>query len=216
LKNASIFRERAIEKYIQRKEQHTILQLVSPRVSLFLWVLVLLFFSGVVLIWSVQLPITVSGMGVVIQQNTATKPVKQETIVLLILSPDQLPNLRVGQPVTITAGPANSSFTSSIERVETGVMNPTQVRTQFNLQGTLAQAITGPSAIATVQVAPGTQAMTYLGSQGQAQIQIGSESVLSLLPGFNQITMTNFSGLLATIENFFISLPGFFKTLLKN
>ena len=158
----------------------------------------------------------VSGMGVVIQQNTTTKPVKQETIVLLILSPDQLANIRVGQPVTITAGPAKSSFTSSIEHVETGVMNPDQVRTQFKLQGTLAQVITGPSAIATVQVAPGTQAMTYLGSQCQAQVQIGSESVLSLLPGFNQITMTNFNGLLATIENFFISLPGFFKTLLKN
>ncbi len=168
-------------------------------------------------------------MGVVIQQQAvnkaqAAKTAQQtgnkqqtmpETIVLVVLPPDQLANLRAGQPVTITAGAANNTFSSTIEQVETGVMNPSEVRTQFNLPAALAQVISGPAAIATVHVAPGA-AMTYLGSQGQAQVQIGSENALSLLPGLNQLSMTNLTTIFTNIERFFLSLPGFFNTLVKH
>ena len=37
----SIFRKRAVEKYMQRQEMHVVLRLVSPRMFLFLWLLLL-------------------------------------------------------------------------------------------------------------------------------------------------------------------------------
>ena len=65
----SIFRERAIEKYMRRQEINVVLRLVSPRVSIFLWALCLLFFAAGVLAWSIQTPVVASGQGLVIQQN---------------------------------------------------------------------------------------------------------------------------------------------------
>ena len=38
----SIFRKRALDKYMQRQELHVILRLVSPRMFVFLWALLLL------------------------------------------------------------------------------------------------------------------------------------------------------------------------------
>ncbi len=56
----SIFRKRAIEKYMQRREMHVILRLVSPRMFVFLWMLLLLSVGAGVLVWSIQEPCRVS------------------------------------------------------------------------------------------------------------------------------------------------------------
>jgi len=71
--------------------------------------------------------------------------------------------------------------------VEGGVMSPAAVTTQLNLPVQLTQTLSGPSVVAVASVQPMSLAKTYLGSQCQAQVQIGTQSVLSILPGFNAI-----------------------------
>src|SRR5436309_1517404 len=122
----SIFRKRAVEKHIQKRERHVILRLVSPPMFIFLWALLLLSVGVGGLVWTIQEPVVIQGKGVVVQQTTGTgKTAQKQIVVLLILSPDQQANLKVGQPVRITIASSNIIFNSTIKQVEKGVMSPT-------------------------------------------------------------------------------------------
>lgn len=184
---SSIFRQRALDKYMQRQELHVILRLVSPRMFKFLWILLLLVVGAGALVWSVQEPILVQGKGAVVQPKAVNGKATPAIVVLLLLPPDQQANLKVGQPVTISISGTNITFNSTIQTIEAGVMSPAAISTQINLQVPLSQTIAGPSVVATATVQPMSLAQTYLGSQCMAQVQIGSQSTLSVLPGFENV-----------------------------
>ncbi len=184
----SIFRQRAVEKHIQKRERHVILRLVSPPMFVFLWALLVLSIAGGAIVWTIQEPVVVQGKGVVVQQNAANTKTAQKIIVLLLLPTDQQAKLKVGQPVRITIG-ANIIFNSTIDQVENDVMSPTAISSKYTAQAApLAQTLAGPAVVATAAVEPMSQAQTYLGSQCQAQIQIGSESIVSMLPGSDNVS----------------------------
>jgi hypothetical protein len=186
----SMFRDRAIEKYFQRQERHNILQLVSPPMWTFLWILLLLLLVATLLSWYIQVPITTSGEGIVIEQ-TATSGVHSESgiVILLLMAPDQASALRSGEPVnmtitsTIVGTHSSNILNGSIEQVIAGMMSPTTIRSEFSIPAPLADNISGPSVVAIARVEPATVADMYLGSLGQAEVQTGSERVLSLMPG---------------------------------
>ncbi|GHO97648.1 hypothetical protein KSF_076960 [Reticulibacter mediterranei] len=184
----SIFRQRAVEKHIQKRERHVILRLVSPPMFVFLWVLLALSVAGGALVWTIQEPVVVQGKGVVVEQNVANTKTAQKIIVLLLLPTNQQANLKVGQPVRITIG-SNIIFNSTIDQVEKDVMSPTAISSKYTAQAApLAQTLSGPAVVATAAVEPMSQAQTYLGSQCQAQIQIGSESIVTMLPGIDNLS----------------------------
>jgi hypothetical protein len=200
----SIFRQRAIDKYMQRQELHVILRLVSPRMFKFLWVLLLLAVCAGALVWSFQEPIMVQGKGLVLQPKATNGKNVQEIVVLLLFSPDQLGKLKVGQPVSISIATANITFNSTIQTIEPEVMSPAAISALANSQPSLAQTISGPSVVATAPVEPMSVAQTYLGSQCEVQAQIGSQSVLSMVPGISEV------------PQFFSNIPGFFNQILQN
>lgn len=187
LSNQSIFRQRAIDKYMQRQEAHVVLRLVSPRMFLSLWLLLLLAVGGGILVWSIQAPVLVQGQGLVVQAKAMDKKSTQGIIVLLLFPPDQQAHIRIGQPVSINIATANITFNSTVQRIETGVMSPAEISTQINSPLPLAMTISGPSIVAVAPVEPMSLAQTYLGSQCQVQVQIGSQSVLSMLPGYENV-----------------------------
>jgi hypothetical protein len=179
----SIFRESAVQKYLQRQEQGVLLRAISPPMFALFWILLLFLLSAGILAWCVQVPVSIAGQGVVVAQNTAGSA--GEVVAALFFAPDRRADLRIGQPVTITIGPGTSRLTSSIERVETNVISPDDARTRFGLQGSLTQVITAPSVIVYAQLGSAASASIYAGSLCAAQVQIGSQRVLSLFPGFN-------------------------------
>lgn len=209
--NNSIFRKRALEKYMQKQEMHVILRLVSPRMFGFLWLFIILAICAGAVVWSIKEPIVIQGKGVVLQQKAANGK-KAQVVVLLLLPSDQQANLKVGQPVTISIASANINFHSSIGMVEEGVMSPAAISMQVNLQlpTSLAQTVAGPSIVASAPVEPMSQAQTYVGSQCDAQVQIGTQSAISFMPGFHA-AMTFFSQVPQYIRN----LPTTFQNIKK-
>jgi hypothetical protein len=186
----SIFREQAIKKYIQRQEQSVLLRVISPPAFVFLWILLLLFLGMGILIWSVQVPITVAGQGVVSEGGTEGETAGQEgqeVVAVLFLPPGQQAGLRVGQLANVSIGTSQISLTGIIEHVATDLISPSEARTRFKLQGEFAQLITGPSVMVTIRIGPASSAHIYVGSLCSAQMQVGSQNVLSLLPGLQQI-----------------------------
>lgn len=184
----SIFRESAIKKYLQRQEQGVLLRVISPPAFAFFWMVLLLFFGMGVLAWSVQVPITVAGQGVVVEEGSPGQSGQggqevQEVVAVLFLPPDHQTDLRKGLPAQVSIGPTAISLTGFIEQVEADLISPGEARTRFHLQGELAQVITGPSVMVTIALGSAASAHVYVGSVCSAQVQIGSEHVLSLLPG---------------------------------
>jgi hypothetical protein len=207
----SIFRKRALDKYMQRQEAHVVLRLVSPRMFVFLWALLLLSVGAGALVWSIQQPIIIQGKGVVVQPKTANGKIGKAIVVLITIPPDQQANVKVGQPVSINIATANITFNSTIQTIENGVMSPAAITTQLNLPIPLTQTLSGPSIVALAPVEPMSLAQTYLGSQCQAQVQIGTQSALSVLPGVN-----NIPGYIGTVHQLFANLVQTIHNLLKH
>ena len=210
----SIFRQRAVDRYMQRRELHVILRLVSPRMFLFLWTLLFLAVGAGCFVWTIQQPILAQGKGIVAQPKVTSRTLAPQIVVLLLFPPDMQASLKVGQPVSISIAAAHITFNSTIQTIETGVMSPAAISAQLNLQNlqpALTQAISGPAVVATAPVEPMMQAKTYLGSQCQIQVQVGTQSVLSQLPGYS-----NISRLFKSLPAFFSKIPGFFNSLWQN
>ena len=173
---------------MQGQEAQSILRLVSPRMFLSLWMLLVLAVGGGVLVWSIQEPVIVQSKGYVVQPKQLPGEKAQGYMVLLLFQPDQQAHLKIGQAVSIRVATTNITFTSAIQTIETGVMSPAAISDQINLQPPLALTIDGPAIVVLAPVEPMSLAQISLGSQVQGQIQVGSRSVLSLLPGYSNIT----------------------------
>jgi hypothetical protein len=107
-------------------------------------------------------------------------------IAVLFLSPQQSRDLHIGQPAVVSIGSTPINVSGTVEHVDTAIISPNQARSRFNLQGGLAQVITEPSITVTIFIGLAASNQMYAGSLCNAQIQTGSQSALSLLPGFNQ------------------------------
>lgn len=173
---------------MQRQDGHVVLRLVSPRMFLSLWLLLLLAVGGGVLTWTIQMPVMIQGKGLIVQRKAADGKTLREGSVLLLFPPNQRASLKVGQPVSVTIPSAGIAFHSSIQTIEAGVMSPAEIGAQFDSQLPLAMTIAGPAVVAVAPVEPMSALQTYLGSQCQVQVQIGSRSVLSLLPGSSALS----------------------------
>ncbi|HZO72369.1 MAG TPA: hypothetical protein VFB60_09205 [Ktedonobacteraceae bacterium] len=183
--NRSIFRQRAIAKYVQRQERQVMLRLVSPPIFGFLWLLLLILIGGGILVWSLQVPLVVQARGIVVQQTGKQGKGQQTTAVLLLLPANQQASLKAGQSVRIMIAPKDITFTGVIDHVEAGAMSPATINAQFHIQIPQPEAASGPYIVATVPVAPAAQIQLHPGSVCQAQVQTSSANVFSLLPGFN-------------------------------
>lgn len=176
----SIFREKAIKSYQQRQEQGVMLRVSCPSGLAFFWVFLLILIGAMAFAWEVQVPIQFQSQGVVAQQG--------ETIVaLLFVPPGQQTSLRAGQPTTVSIGSTQFKISGSVASVSTTVVSPDEARARFDLQGGLAQIITEPSILVVISIGPAAANHIYAGSLCEAQIQVGSQSVLSALPGFNRL-----------------------------
>ena len=92
-----------------------------------------------------------------------------------------------GQPIQVQVGSSGPHLSTTIATVKPGVLSPSQARQQYRLNGSLAQVITQPSVAVTVQLGPGFSTQTYAGSIVNAQVQVGTRRVLSLLPWIGQL-----------------------------
>jgi hypothetical protein len=182
----SIFRESAIKRYHQRQEQGTLLHVAYPPAVLFLWIFLLLLVGAGGFVGSIQVPILAQSQGVVVEQG-ANEQAEAAVMAVLFLSPKQLTDLHIGQPALVSIGPTPINVPSAVEHVDSAIISPNQARSRYNLQGGLAQVITGPSITVTLFIGPAASNQMYAGSLCNAQIQTGSQSALSLLPGFNQL-----------------------------
>ncbi len=173
-----IFRNKALKYYMQSQERDILPRIVAPPVFLFLWILLGLLLASTVLAWLAHVPTSVAGSGVILDQKQA--PSNYSGAVAALFLPTTASGLvRPGQPVQVQIG-TDAPLTATLLTVEPGVQSPSEIR------ATYAQVVAEPSVVVLISLGPGISVQVYADSLIHAQVQVGSQRVLSLLSGIGQ------------------------------
>ena len=172
----SIYRESALRHYIHGREKDVLPRLVSPPAFLLLWLVLGLLVVCGVLAWSVHVPVYTSGAGIV------QRDAQGQARAVIFLPVSQLSKLHAGQEVHLTIGSVKLSEPQHIATVESEILSPVMAEQRYGLSGTVALLVQQPSVAVVVNPGPQWSLSLYEGAVVQAQIQVGSQRLLALLP----------------------------------
>lgn len=177
-----LFRAQALAHYAQRREKSVLPHLVAPPVFLCCWLLLGLLILATVLAWQAQVPMDTTASGALLPVQPTHHPTANGLEALLFVPAHPALALRVGDAVTVRVVLTGEPFTGTIATILPGVMTPEEARQQYALTGDLALIITQPSVVVQVTVGPTLPPEALEGMSLSAQVQVGSQSVLALLP----------------------------------
>jgi len=115
------------------------------------------------------------------QAPVTEKSISPVAMAIFFFPPAQARNLHAGVPIRLAVSLSGPQVNSFITSVEPGVMSPDALRSHFHLEN-VSLPITQPSTVVIVKLDPAF-AKTYAGSTLNAYVQVGSQSLISLLPG---------------------------------
>lgn len=179
--SSGLFRDIALKHYLRGPNKDILPRFVSPRAFLYLWIFFGLCAIAGLLAWNTQIPIYETGEGTLVI-NTYQGHLERQVLAVIFLAPDQLRRVKVGQVVQVKIGMTGPHEQSTITAVEPTLLSPTEARKRYSLDGTMSLMVKQPATVATVALDPSIMPQTYAGSIVQAQVQVGSQRVLSLLP----------------------------------
>ena len=185
----SIFRRQALEHYVQSREKTILPRLARPPVFLLLWILLSLAALAMTVAWFGRVPVYISGSGIVIEHTTMQNRQSVNTPTALVFVPTApahaLP-LHAGTPVLLQIGTHGQSFTTTVDEVEPAILSPDEIQRRYAPGSRISSMITGPSIVVSLKLGPAFASQGYAGSLVNAQVQVGSTSVLSSLFGSAQ------------------------------
>ena len=175
-----LYRAQALRQYARSREKAVLPRFVTPPVFLCCWLLLGLLLLATVLAWQVQVPIYQGASGALLDAPPFSQQAASGWQTILFVPAAPTPELHVGASLTLEIAVTGESFAGTIASVLPGVLTPAQARQQYALSGDLALVITQPSVV--VEVVATFPADAIPGSSLSAQIPVGKQSVLSLLP----------------------------------
>ncbi len=184
----TIFRHKALQQYEQSRNKTVLPRYVSPPVFVCLWILLGLLIIAGVAAWLGQVPTYVAGSGVVLDPGSTTQQGGNEAVAVVFVPATPSLTLRPGLPVQLQIGSTGPQVASTITTVEPGIVSPNEARDRYALGGVASAVITQPSVVVTARLGPSIPAQVYAGSIVSAQVQVGTRSVLSLLPGLGSLS----------------------------
>jgi hypothetical protein len=171
-----IFRSEALEHYIQSREKNILPRITTPPVFLCMWILLGLCVIAVVVASLSQVPVYSSGSGVVLEGDTSV-------LVFFPTSPVHPVLIHAGEPIHLQIGTFGQNISSTIDKVETGVLSPAAIQKRYRLSVQVAQLIAEPSIVAAVKLNGTFPSGSYAGSIVTVQVQVGTTRVLALVLG---------------------------------
>lgn len=182
--SSSIFREEALKYYQRGKEKNVLLRVAAPPIFLFFWILLVLCVVAFIVVSVGQIPVYVSGSGVILEGFTSTSGQTFEGNIALLFvptTPSHSLHLQVGAPIRLAIGNSTQQITSTVALVEPGVLSPLEGQKRFGASRRILEQLTGPSITVLVKLGPAFSSQLYADSLVNAQVQIGSRSALSFL-----------------------------------
>ena len=183
-----IFRPEAVRRYIEGKDGAVLPKLVSPKVSISLWMLVALLILGTLMVWFTKTPVYASALAITVDHRgvpTEAAQLRDHVVLLLLLAPEAQPTLAEGNQVLIHLGTVGKPLQREVVIFEASEAEVTRVLDTFGLSRHPAVLAAQPAAVAFVPLepAPGNAPATnFIGTVFRAELQIGSRRVASLIP----------------------------------
>jgi hypothetical protein len=192
----SIFRDDAVRRYVESREKSVLPRLISPRIFIYLWLLLGLLGVSSIIAWFTRVPVYASGSAVVVRWKSH-KNTPEDIVVAAFFPPQYLPKLRSPQNLFLRFDAiGNGGVYRSVIAIKPQISSPDVIQKQFALPFGTAQKITQPAVVVIAQLQPiptGSSASTYLGSVGHADVEVGSQSAISLLPLMGNFSHGNFT-----------------------
>lgn len=176
----SIFRSKSVQKYLQNREKSILPRIVAPPVFILCWIILTLLIAAGIVIWMGQVPLYVTGQGIILNQQASAHQGDEATAAVLLPASD-ISHLRIGLPVKLQIGQTGPLLNRTIDAIGQDLLSPSEIRQQYGF------SVIEPSFLVTVGLGSTVPGGLYAGSLVQAQIQIGSQSLLSLFPVLNSL-----------------------------
>jgi hypothetical protein len=181
-----LFRQQALDYYARSREKSILPRIARPPVFLLLWLLLALAALAVMLAWLGQVPIYLSGPGMIVEQTIVQQQHITHTalaLVFLPVTPGQPWRVHVGSQAHIHIGTHGQMLVASVAQVEPGIVGPAEIAQRYAPTDTITAQITGPSIVVLMHLSSAFASETYAGSTLTVQIQVGTTSVLSSVLG---------------------------------
>ncbi len=175
----SIFRGQALQKYRQNQEKSVLPHLIAPPVFFFFWILLVIFVSAGVLTWLGQIPLYVTGSGVVLDKSSLPHQKNDDATAVILLTAIDASHVRVGLPSQVQIGSTGLQITRPIDSVSSAILSPSEVHQRYGI------TMNDPAEVVSLRLGPTISEKIYAGSPVHVQIQVGSRRLLSLFPFFS-------------------------------
>jgi hypothetical protein len=182
----AIFRESAIQAYRRGTAKDIVPRLTSRPVIVCLWLLLAVLVASAAAAWSVQVPTYVDAQGVILRSGAQAGLSGGKTTGVLFLPPDQSAHMRAGQPVHALIGSSGPSASGVVARIEPGLIGPDTARARYRFEPG-AGLVRQPWTVVLVRLGQPLPPAAYGGSLLTARVEIGSQRLLALFPGFGQL-----------------------------
>ena len=176
----SIFRSTTVQKYTQNREKSVLPRVVAPPVFVLCWIILTFLVTAGIVAWMGKVPLYITGSGVVLDQSTLSSQ-NDEAAAVIPLPVNTASHLRKGQLVQIQVGQAGPLLIRAIDSISSTVMSPSEIQQKYGIR------VSDPAILLIVGLGATISRSMYTGSLVQAQVQIGSQSLLALFPVFNTL-----------------------------
>lgn len=180
-----IFREHALQQYIQRQENDVLPQIVSPPIFLFCWLLVILVIVAGVLAWMERVPTYVSGTGVAVSDDHRVNAQQNAFEALIFVPASERQQIRSGLASVVRISGSGGTINTRVDSLDTHIYSPDAAQRHYALSCSVAQNLTEPALAVRMHVLIPAQVHVQSGTSVHAQVQVGMQRVLSLFPVFD-------------------------------
>lgn len=182
-----IFREHALQQYMQRQEEDVLPQFVSPPVFLFCWLLFVLVLLAGWIAWMTRVPTYVNGTGVVAASDRRVNAQQNEFDALVFIPVSESQRLHNGLHGAVEVGSSGQYVASQVSSIETQTYSPDAVQNRYKLSCSVAQSVAEPVIVLHMRVRLPVNEHVQSGTALQARVQVGTQRILALFPVVDEL-----------------------------
>ncbi len=182
---APIFRAKAWQRYIERHDEAIFPKLISPRVFFFLWLALGLLITMGLLTMFAKIPVYIPAIATVVETKDGRFNDYGDIVLAIFLQAEKLPDLKAGQNVFFRLSKSSEPMRRPILTVEPRIISPKLAQDYFSLSAGASAKISEAKAVAIAQFKPlpaTIHPVDYLGSFYEAEVEVGTFRMISLLP----------------------------------
>jgi hypothetical protein len=177
----SLFRSKAVQHYLQSREKTILPLFVAPPVFTLYWLLLGIFLMSGLIAWFGQVPLYVSGPGLISAQSASVNQRSAQVTALIFLPASSSWRPQPGSSALIRVGSTGPQLNGTVDTINPGVFSPSEVQKQYAYQ------VFMPVIVVSIKLLVQTVSNLYTGSHVSAQIQVGSQRLIALFPVLNAL-----------------------------